>query len=278
MIAGQRIKPEPFFIDSGHGRQFAIVSRPAGTPRGGILFIPPFAEEMNKARRMTAITASSLAEKGWLVVRFDLSGCGDSEGDFADATWDAWLQDIDSWYGWLRERTSGPILLWSLRAGALLASDWLKRVRLSVPLLLWQPVANGQRYLNQFLRLRAAADMLDSAQSRGVVASLKADLADGTAVTVAGYRLDPEIAGPMAEAKLSLFDDYAGSASLVEIATTANATLSPALVALAERWRENGVDTRLSLIAGPPFWQTVEIETVPAAIATTVDEAHWLGA
>lgn len=268
--------PEPFFADTGRGRRFAIVNRPDGLPRGGVLFIPPFAEEMNKSRRMAALTAAALAGDGWLVLRFDLQGCGDSEGDFADATWQGWLDDLNFWTQWLREQTGGSLLLWGLRAGALLASAWLDRTRESLPLLLWQPVANGQRYFTQFLRLRAAAEMMDSRQTKGVVTRLSEALAQGSAVTVAGYTLNPALANPMSEARLSFPDEYRAGVFVLEITRAEKPTLSPASEMMIRQWRDSGIESAASVVPGPQFWQTTEIETAPAGIEATVAAARGL--
>jgi exosortase A-associated hydrolase 2 len=268
--------PEPFFADTGSGRRFAVVNRPADTPRGSVLFVPPFAEEMNKSRRMTALTAAALAEDGWLVLRFDPSGCGDSDGEFADATWQGWLDDLDFWVQWLRRQTGAPLLLWGARAGALLACAWLRKTGESLPLLLWQPVANGQRHLTQFLRLRAAAEMMDSRQTKGVVSRLWDTLASGTAITVAGYTLNPALANPMSEVRLALPGGYGAGISLVEVTGAETPGFAPATEMMVRKWRDAGIETAASAVTGPPFWQTTEIETAPAAVEATVAAAREL--
>ncbi|WP_405237834.1 hydrolase 2, exosortase A system-associated [Lentisalinibacter orientalis] len=276
MTARPGTTPEPFFADTGNGRQFAVVNRPADTPRGSVLFVPPFAEEMNKSRRMAALTAAALARDGWLVLRFDLTGCGDSDGEFADATWQGWLDDLDFWVQWLRRQTEAPLLLWGLRAGALLASAWLQETGESLPLLLWQPVGNGQRHLTQFLRLRAAAEMMDARQTKGVVSQLWETFASGIAVTVAGYTLNPALVNPMSDVRITLPDEYRARVSLLEISGAERPSLSPATEMIVQKWREAGVDTAGFVVPGAPFWQTTEIETVPAAIDASVTEARRL--
>ena len=80
--------PEPLFIDRPGGDLFALYHPPRRAPQGGVVYIPPFAEEMNRSRRMAALQARALAESGWGVLTIDPYGCGDSAGDFADARWD----------------------------------------------------------------------------------------------------------------------------------------------------------------------------------------------
>ena len=95
--------------------------------KGAVLYIHPWAEEMNKSRRMAAMASRALAAQGWAVLQVDLLGCGDSSGDFGDATWQAWTDDVVRAAQWLTSRhPEAPLWLWGLRAGALLvgAAGW----------------------------------------------------------------------------------------------------------------------------------------------------------
>ena len=62
---------------------------------------------MNKARRMAALQSRALAAAGFAVLQIDLFGCGDSSGDFADASWAAWQQDVALAVQWLSEHATG---------------------------------------------------------------------------------------------------------------------------------------------------------------------------
>ena len=120
---------KPFFLSTPRGRRLALHhpgTRP-DQPLGLVVHVHPFAEEMNKARRMAALQARALAAEGFAVLQIDLMGCGDSEGDLADTRWDDWLDDVAHATTWLRQQHPGtaseapPLWLWGLRAGALLA-------------------------------------------------------------------------------------------------------------------------------------------------------------
>ena len=144
---------EAFFLPAQRGERFCIFHPAAGMPRGGVIYIPPFAEEMNKARRMAALQSRAFAAAGYAVLQMDLFGCGDSSGDFSEATWELWKQDIALGVQWISERAGGTVTLWGLRLGALLALD---AARICNPLpaafVLWQPVLTGEALLTQFLR------------------------------------------------------------------------------------------------------------------------------
>ena len=175
------------------GARFAVHHAPAGPARGGILYLHPLAEEMNKARRMAARQAQRLAQAGWHVLILDRLGCGDSHGDTADMAWPAWKADVRLGLDWLRQQSAGPVWLWGLRAGCLLAAEIAAEGAAHADgggpcagLLLWQPQASGKLAAQQFLRLRVAADML-AGQARGATEAIRQSLKAGQAVAVAGY-------------------------------------------------------------------------------------------
>jgi uncharacterized protein len=255
----------PFFLPAQR-RIFAIHHAPAGAARGALVFAPPFAEEMNKSRRMVALQARALAAAGWHVLLADPQGTGDSEGDFGDARWANWIEDMAAARAWLAAQAGMEPWLWGLRSGALLAAA-LAAQRVPAGLLLWQPVLSGRQHLQQFLRLKAGAEWLASERAAKEDAKPLAALQAGQAVEVAGYRLDPALALPLAEAAFAV---PAALPRLVwlEVSARADATVSPAsqrvLTALPA-----GVG-QAAVVQGPSFWQALEIETAPALIDATL--------
>ena len=78
--------PDVFFLPAAHGEQrLCLFHAPAGVARSKVLYLHPFAEEMNKCRPMLALTARQLAARGVQVLAVDLHGTGDSSGEFRDA-------------------------------------------------------------------------------------------------------------------------------------------------------------------------------------------------
>ncbi|MFN3884534.1 MAG: hypothetical protein ACK4Q4_07240 [Rhodocyclaceae bacterium] len=47
---------EAFFLPVADGNRFCLHHPPAGAARGALIYLPPFAEEMNKSRRMAAMS------------------------------------------------------------------------------------------------------------------------------------------------------------------------------------------------------------------------------
>ncbi len=228
---------EAFFLSTFRGHRFCIVRRPPpeAPRRGGLLYIHPFAEEMNCSRRMASLQAAAFARQGFTVLQIDLEGCGDSSGDFGDASWAAWLDDVALAWRWLAAQTEGGLWMWGLRSGCLLAAQAARGLSPSpVGLLFWQPVLLGRQHLNQFLRLAMVADLLRGTPGRGGD-SLLERLTEGQSVEVAGYLLSPALALGLAQADLNTLPAGIRVVCL-ELSGANNAEISPALAAQRSKW------------------------------------------
>lgn len=258
-----RHSAEAFFLASAPGERYCLYHAPAGACRGALVYLHPFAEEMNKSRRMAALQARALAAAGYGVLQIDLHGCGDSDGDFGDARWEQWHADVAAARAWLEARLGRPAGLWGLRLGALLALDHARGHR--VPeLLLWQPVLKGEAFLTQFLRLLVASGMLDEDAPAAGTRELRAVLESGRALEVAGYTLAPELAAAI---------DALDAARLApacpvhwfELVAADDRPLPPAALRVAQQWGGQAIIK----VAGPTFWSSQEIAECPALIAAT---------
>ena len=262
---------EVSFLQSSGGRRFCILHEPAERRADGgvMLYVHPFAEEMNKARRMAALQARALAAAGWTVLQVDLAGCGDSEGEFGEATWDRWVADVREAAGWLRERTGHEPWLWGLRAGSLVAVDAAAGMASMPGLLFWQPVLSGKQFLQQVLRLKIASQILGPTDAARVdTRELREWLRRGDSLEVAGYELSPALAAGLEAAELA---PIAGECPVVwiEVAGAAEAAMSPAGRAGATQWKSSGHEIDARCVTGPAFWQTQEITECPALIRET---------
>jgi exosortase A-associated hydrolase 2 len=252
------------------GHRFLMTYQPDGRSiqRGTLVVLPPFAEEMNKSRRAMAVGARALAADGWRVVQCDLLGCGDSFGDFGDATWTAWIDDLRRLLTDERAHAKGPLWLWAVRAGALLVAPLL-RERLATNLLLWQPVTAGAQYLSQFLRLKAAGKVVGhtGAQDRN---ELVAQLEQSQSVEVAGYLLHPQLALPLKAARLELPPDFQGRVVWLEASSDPEPQLSLAAQRLIKAWSETNINIRAEALGDAMFWQTQEIAEAPELLRRTL--------
>ena len=257
---GRSYRRDAFFLGSGVHRRFALTTVPDEQPVGTLLFVPPFAEEMNRCRRMAALAAQHFASQGWLVIQIDLKGTGDSAGEFGQTVWFDWLDDLDLAWNWLQSQGEYPCAVWSLRAGSLLTASWLHRSGQQAPLLLWQPVARGDRFLNQFLRYKSAVDLLQNGKAEPDYEDLKVALGQGEAVEVAGYVISAALAEGMAPSVLELPTGYKSPVAIFEVSSRTPPVVSLGTERLAELLRESSADVTVEPIPGPAFWQSREIE------------------
>ena len=272
---------EAFFLPVAGGQRFCLyhpaVRTPGTVARGQVVYVHPFAEEMNKSRRMAALQARALAQAGFDVLQIDLLGCGDSSGNFGDATWSAWVRDVTDACDWLRKRMDGttlqiprpPLWLWGLRAGCLLAAQAAQTLEEPCNFLFWAPTPAGKPLLQQFLRLKAAAD-LASGNAKAVMESLRADLTQDRPVEIAGYLLAPSLANGLEQANLKPpARALAGRVEWIELSTRPDSGLTPVAIKAIADWQHAGYAIRSHLVNGPSFWQTSEIEDAPALISST---------
>ena len=98
-------------IDNGRGESLAArLDRPLrDTPRGYAVFAHCFTCSKNVAASVTVSRA--LVEQGWAVLRFDFTGLGDSEGEFADTHFSSNVDDLVAAAQWLADNHGAPRLL-----------------------------------------------------------------------------------------------------------------------------------------------------------------------
>ncbi len=253
------------------GQRMAVLRPPCGAPRGAVLHIPAFAEELNKTRRMVALASRALSSAGYAVMQVDPFGCGDSSGSFAQASWEQWLADVNAAAQWLQAHHGGELWLWGARAGCLLAAQAGAQLGAKHHLLFWQPQLSGKLVLQQFLRLKLA-NQIAQGVNKGVTESLRRDLDAGQHVDVAGYALGPALAQGLEAATLVPPAVINPGSRLVwlEVTSRQPAGLLPASSAPLAQWQAAGADVQAAAVNGPPFWQTLEIEEAPALIEATV--------
>ena len=276
MAAGDHTAPQPVFIESRSGRLFGVYyksSEGLGSPCAA-LYVPPFAEEMNRSRRMAALQARALAASGIDTLLLDLFGTGDSSGDFGAARLALWLDDIADAATWLEAEAPGGghrrLCLWGLRLGGLLAcvAAAIQPERFK-HLLLWQPVTDGRAMLTQFLRVRIAAAMAEGGVPEKTE-ELRARLAGGEPLEVAGYEIAPELARALDGLRIDNLDlGTAALAAWLEVAAEASDRLLPASERVIEKWRKTGAEVSATAVAGAPFWTLQETTLAPALIAAT---------
>jgi exosortase A-associated hydrolase 2 len=263
----------PFFLPGRAGNLFALYHRPpdAAGCRGGVLYVHPFADEMNHTRRAAALLARALAGRGWGVLQVDLFGCGDSDGDFRDARWETWVDDLTTAFGWLQERVGDRVGLVGVRLGGLLALDFASRARRNTDrVLLWHPVVNGQEMMTDFLRLKILSDAMggrggESATTR----ELRKRVYSGEPIEVLGYEIMPNLGQAIAAIHIApLGLTVATQIRWVEVVSTVGDPGRALAQSTVRAWQAARGEATLHLVNGRPFWSSPRIHDSPDMIET----------
>ena len=253
---------DAFFLPAESGPRFCLLhSPPPGQAvRGGVVYVPPFAEELNCSRRLVALQARDFAAAGYLVLQIDLYGCGDSAGDFADTSWTLWQADLQLALDFLTARCGESLWLWGLRAGCLLAAQVASRRPEMINLLCWQPVLSGAPILRHFLRLKLAGELFGGGKPEGATV-LRQRLGAGETLEIAGYQLAPQLA---AELDAAVWPDTLSARRIecIEVSGSEQPLLSPLLAAQSTRWQSAGHAVHAAVVGGPAFWQAPGVSDV----------------
>jgi exosortase A-associated hydrolase 2 len=261
----------PRFLGADGQRVFTLLRHPRRAAASCALLVAPFGEEMNKSRKMLADAGIELAKRGIGSVLVDPYGTGDSDGDFSDATWPRWQEDLRQAVAWCAEEGLKVDRLLGVRLGCALGAQ---AVRDAIPgiahTVFWQPVLDGNRFLDQFLRLRVAASMMEQDRKEST-AELRARFARGETVDVAGYGIAPALATQLDRVRLSeLVGPHLGQVHWIEVVRSPDTPPPAAATKAIAAARAAGTNVTLYPIAGEPFWSSVEIVCLPALIERTV--------
>lgn len=187
---------EAFYFQSANERRlFGFLHYPATVARNiGVVFCQPFTDEKNTSHIVITNTARQLALIGFHVLRFDLSGCGDSQGEMDEFTVFDWLRDVEAAVSAMKSKTSVKrIVLWGLRFGGGLALLHSAKNPDISSLILWQPVLDFKEHINQFLFKKFASQDGFKALQGNSVSKLINELTDSGGIHVIGYPITKDM-------------------------------------------------------------------------------------
>jgi exosortase A-associated hydrolase 2 len=248
-----KVSLQAFHINSPFGNLAAVYHAPEAGSRHAqdLLFIHGFAHEHSIARAVMASIWSRLAAEGTGVFSLDLPGCGDSDGDFGDGTWNNWLSGVIAAYRWLKANGDRPLHVAGLRLGAALALESSQQVHWK-SILLMQPVVRGEEIMTQFLRMRVAfSGLRGDLTEKETTQKLRGRIAAGERLEIGGFFLSPELA--QAIDKLDLRESSPLSSPPIHWLETGKG-ISPIANAALDRWRSHGTDVTFTQVDVKPYW------------------------
>lgn len=267
--------PIGFFLQGGAGNLFAMYYRPKESAAQGrdVLYIHPFAGEMAASRNVIAALARELASAGIGMLTVDLFGCGDSGGEFREARWEIWMEDIAAAFRWLREQGSERIGLCGLRLGALLTMDFAASSGESYEeLVLWQPVLGGQAMLTQFLRMNLDEMVTRLNADQLVQPEYRQSLPRSETIEVAGFELSADLIRAIDQKSFAALDGMVnGPVRWIEMGQKADGSLRTESVRMIEGLRSRGIPVASHHLTGSPFWlfpHSVSAQRMAKEVAT----------
>ena len=204
------------------------------------------------------------------MLRFDYMANGDSEGDFSQFSVETALADINCAIDLLKARTSAEqVGLLGLRLGASFATRAAAARRDVSTLVLWAPIVDCSRYMQELLRINLTTQMAVYKEIRADREALIASLRVGQSVSVDGFDIGLSLYEQMSGLRLS-----EGSGPLVDrcfiaqIDRNETAPLSRDLEGL----RAACPNATLQLVREDPFWKEIDrfYDTAPNLSAATI--------
>lgn len=144
-------------------KQSASASVSGRSARPAVLLCPPIGHEYFRTHWSLRRLASALSRAGYPVLRFDYFGFGDSAGTSEEVTSiQTWIENIQqAKQNLIDESGTQAVVVIGLRIGGLLAAEAIRQEAESnsSPLIIWDPIATGNEYLNSLRTMQE--EMLD---------------------------------------------------------------------------------------------------------------------
>ena len=149
---------EPLWFGPPDRPLFGWLTRPTNAmARGGVVLAPPIGREAFSARHALCRLAEMLANAGFVTLRFDYAGTGDSSGNFEDPERDrVWVDGVADAAALLRSFGLESISAVGMRLGATLVGVAANLHDLHFSsVVLWDPCESGRSYLRELSALEA---------------------------------------------------------------------------------------------------------------------------
>ena len=250
----------PFFFENGATKLFGVTHTPDGTAENkGYILIHAFGEEKLWSHRVFVNFAREAAARGFPVLRFDLAGHGDSEGDSENCTVASYLTDIESARRTFRTifPDTASVGLLGLRFGATLAFLSAGRSDNLDDLILWEPILNGARYMQELLRVNLGTQLAVYGKVTEDREVLVEKMRQGTSTNVDGYLISIEFFDDCSNIDFTNSDLKSTNVSslVVQIAPNIKQKDRQEFIDLANRL-PNGCFLKTE---EPPFWREIKL-------------------
>ena len=154
----EHIREESLWFGTPNRPLFGRLTTPLGeTTVGAVLLSPPIGRESRLARRALRTLAIYLATDGYVSLRYDHFGTGDSSGSMDDLEFDqAWTEGVDQGVGLLRSLGISTVSAVGMRMGAAIVGKAASTFDLNLAsFAMWDPCESGHTYVRELVALGA---------------------------------------------------------------------------------------------------------------------------
>lgn len=243
---------EACYFGTDSHRLYGVVHEVVERPKTGLVFCPPFAEEMVTTYARFATWSKRLEAEGIAAVRFHPFGTGESGGSFGDFTLSSAVSDACSADDLARQRLKAIRLgYFGLRLGATVAM--LAACKQPVDLLvLWSPVTNISQYMRELFRGQLAKEMVHQGVTKvhRNTQDMIAEFDAGRPVDLMGYEFSPQLYREMAAA--GKWPDAPPAKHVIWLARPSEEKSAGVIV---EQWKKSGSRIDFAVLPEPAFWE-----------------------
>jgi uncharacterized protein len=248
-----RTRETPFYFGGGDQALFGVLHEPTGqAARDAVVLCHAFAEEKLWAHRIFVEFARELAARGHAALRFDFSGNGDSDGEFAQSSLESNIGDLDRAIAELKAHLRRDhVTLLGLRLGAVAAAVAAHRRDDISRLILWNPIVDGRRYIQELLRVNIATQSAVYAHVSADREELVAQMRAGQTVNIDGYELGLSMYEQVSAIDLRRPHAFAGPCLIVQ----ADRNPAARIPADVGEFGKHLARAEVCLVQEEPFWR-----------------------
>lgn len=250
-------------------RIFCAAHVPPREAKAGLVFCPPFGQEMGTTYCRFAQWGKELEEQGFAVLRFHPRGSGESDGSTGSFTLESACADAVSAAECLRERARiKRVGLIGLRFGGSVAVHAAPAADADF-IMLWSPIVNLRIYARELLRLRLTKELVHQqrAPSKGATQTLVQELESGRLVDIVGHQLSPEF-----YRQLRANPGFPEAAPAPEVLWLARPSEEEEALPVVKAWKASGARVDEATLPEHAFWE--QTAYFPEQFATA--SCRWL--